>query len=583
MSSDDGVSRRELLSAGVSAATTPVILQSDESSWLEDLLSWGDDEDVNAPLAAGMADERSEVDPSLAAAYFALDTGAVYEPTDDYSEWSKIKTTGESPAYTSISHKDSGQQVVNESGDVTAPVNNDSVSTKNASIKKQFHIDYSQNNPLPERSFEQSGPPNLKPHPGASNPVLTVSDVSDLSDADFVADPFLVHENGMYYLFFETARANNPNAISYASSPDGLTWTYESSVITDASVEYSYAQIFKYGGRWYMMPSTGADTNEVHIYQADSFPGSWSKTETPLTGNAHLDPTIFQHNGHWWLISADNSTSPYSINAYYADQPIGGSWTAHSQNPILQQKRTQRPGGRPLTYPDSVDFFWQDWVNQGSDMLRCYRITELTSSSFAHSEISTSPLLQPARNGKWNDRNMHHLDILTGYVGGPPLAVVDGKNSNEEWSLGIYTVADTPETDFRVSRTGTNQSILSDTFTTINFDTTEYDIADAVSLSNDQFTAPTSGYYEFTGLATFDVTGSPCRVLARLRNVTAGEVLGENNSAMSSDIRETTQVTATGYLTEGDAVELLVWQNSGGSMDLISSSRSLYIEGKKTR
>ena len=119
MSKDD-LSRRQFLSGGVSAATTPVILQSDESSWLDSLFDWGD-EDVDAPLAAGMADERSEVDPSLAAAYFALDTGAVYEPSDDYSEWRQIDTTGESPAFESINTKqavlsDQGSQPSVESG-----------------------------------------------------------------------------------------------------------------------------------------------------------------------------------------------------------------------------------------------------------------------------------------------------------------------------------------------------------------------------------------------------------------------------------------------------------------------------------
>ena len=38
---------------------------------------------------------------------------------------------------------------------------------------------------------------------GIHNPVLTAGDVTDVPDANFVADPFLFHERGTWYMFFE--------------------------------------------------------------------------------------------------------------------------------------------------------------------------------------------------------------------------------------------------------------------------------------------------------------------------------------------------------------------------------------------
>jgi len=65
--------------------------------------------------------------------------------------------------------------------------------------------------------------------PGAINPVLTASDVTD-REATFVADPFLFHEGSTWYMFFEVL-SNLGEQIGLASSSDGLHWTYQQIVL----------------------------------------------------------------------------------------------------------------------------------------------------------------------------------------------------------------------------------------------------------------------------------------------------------------------------------------------------------------
>jgi hypothetical protein len=62
-------------------------------------------------------------------------------------------------------------------------------------------------------------------------------------------------------------------------------------------------------------------------------------------------------------------------------------------------------------------------------------VTDLTTNSFAFSEVSTSPILEAGGTG-WRENGMHHLDPW--WVGDRWLCAVDGKNSSDNWSIGIY-------------------------------------------------------------------------------------------------------------------------------------------------
>ena len=75
--------------------------------------------------------------------------------------------------------------------------------------------------------FELHDPENI------SNPVLTGKDVKDI-DAKFVADPFMVVEDGRFYMFFEVLnRATSQGDIGYAESDDGRKWEYRKIVIDE--------------------------------------------------------------------------------------------------------------------------------------------------------------------------------------------------------------------------------------------------------------------------------------------------------------------------------------------------------------
>src|SRR5262245_18786672 len=69
-----------------------------------------------------------------------------------------------------------------------------------------------------------TSPSDFMPLAGVQNPVLTREDVSDIRAA-FVADPFMLRVNHMWYMFFEVMnQKTNKGEIGFAVSKDGLKW-----------------------------------------------------------------------------------------------------------------------------------------------------------------------------------------------------------------------------------------------------------------------------------------------------------------------------------------------------------------------
>lgn len=248
-----------------------------------------------------------------------------------------------------------------------------------------------------------------------------------------MADPFIVKEGDTFYMFYE---ANVPSPahveIVYSTSPDGITWTYQKSVLKDLGtpLSFSYPVVFKVSGSWYMLPCKG--DNSVVLYRAVNFPDVWQQLCVLMVVNYHAsDPTLIQWGDYWYLFIGD--TTNINLRLYYSDRMYGGTWTEHPSSPLYAADgaRNTRPGGRPIIRASAIDIPLQDSVIIYGNKVRIYRITELTPTSYTASELETSPLIEGDGSG-WNTLGMHTLDRVNS-----DLSIVDGYD-DFGWYIGIY-------------------------------------------------------------------------------------------------------------------------------------------------
>lgn len=391
-----------------------------------------------------------------------------------------------------------------QDGDVTTSggqgVDVPSVQTTDATTKRSQSLALSDYFPQTVRRREQPGPPLYKPHPNADNPVLDEADIDAVESFDTtdVADPFMCFDadTGEYVIFFEIVTASSGIKTGYATSTDGLSYSYQGTL---SNIGSAYPMPFKWDGTWYMsLPG-------ANLYTADSFPGSWSQVENVAsklnTGSSIKDWTPFYWNGRWWSLAGRDTNSDGDTDEiawHYSGQtetgPDGLSWTEPSWSPITTDAgagtKRESPAGRPITYGNVVDYFGQHEGVSGQTTVSCYRISELTTNSFTESEVATSPVTRP-----WDRtfNSSHHIDPVMGGPGGPDVAISD---IGTPWELWMLTTADDYHQSIRAAKSN-SQDVSDGAWVGVDFDTVNRDWFDDynTTATPTEYVVPNSGLY----------------------------------------------------------------------------------------
>lgn len=247
---------------------------------------------------------------------------------------------------------------------------------------------------------------------------MRAEDVTDVP-ARFVADPFWVHDNSSWLMFFEVWNGNTRRGeIGLASSTDALNWRYQGIVLRE-HFHLSYPYVFKAHDRYYMLPET-RQAHSVRLYEALDFPHKFRPHSTLLEGD-FADPSILFFDNTWWLFVLEGTDS---LELYYADE-LHGPWMRHPKSPLIHHdKERARPGGRIIQDRGALIRLAQNCVPFYGHQLRAFQIEVLTRDEYCESECSFSPVLSPQNDG-WCNHAMHHADPIE-VSPGVWIACVDG-------------------------------------------------------------------------------------------------------------------------------------------------------------
>lgn len=255
------------------------------------------------------------------------------------------------------------------------------------------------------------------------NPVITGKDVTD-RNASFVADPFMLRVDNIWYMFFEVMNKKaNKGEIGLAMSNNGWNWTYQQIVLAEP-FHLSYPYVFAWMNDYYMIPES-YQAGSVRLYKASKFPVEWSFVGTLLNGGVFLDSSLFYVNNHWWMFTETNPNHKYdTLRLYYADN-LMGSWLEHPKSPIITENaHIARPAGRVVLIDGELVRYTQDCYPMYGTQVRAFKITHLTTADYHEQEACENPVLKPSGIG-WNKSGMHHIDAHR-IDDGQWIACVDG-------------------------------------------------------------------------------------------------------------------------------------------------------------
>lgn len=237
-------------------------------------------------------------------------------------------------------------------------------------------------------------------------PIMTMDDITDMK-AGFVADPFLIHQDKTWHLFFEVWNClADKGEIGYAKSLDKVNWIYQGIVLREPW-HISYPHVFEYGGDLWMVPET-IEASEVRLYRAESFPWRW-RCVGSIVAKSLADPTPFAWQGRWYLFACSNFNSHDDL-VVYTSKCLDGGWQEHPASPIRSgDARRSRPAGRMLVHGNRPLRWAQDCHPQYGTAVRAFEIVTLSPTQYHEMELPQSPLLGPGES-EWRHDGMHHVD-----------------------------------------------------------------------------------------------------------------------------------------------------------------------------
>lgn len=268
--------------------------------------------------------------------------------------------------------------------------------------------------------YHGDSPFDLEPAHCTMTPVLRGEDVTDYR-ASFVADPFMVRDNDMWYLFVEVMNPDEKQGdIGLATSADGYNWDWHSIVLNE-SFHLSYPQVFRYQDDWYMIPEAH-EVNAVRLYKAEEFPTKWTPVQDLIEG-PYYDSTILHWKDHWYIFTGEK----YSISRLWVAEDLFGPWTEHPASPLhFNDDEHYRCGGRMIVYDGKPIRFNQDGRGRYGNRVRAFEITNLSPTEYEEQRVSDKPLLVGTGDHiGWNSELMHHIDLHQ-LPDGSWIAAVDG-------------------------------------------------------------------------------------------------------------------------------------------------------------
>jgi hypothetical protein len=236
------------------------------------------------------------------------------------------------------------------------------------------------------------------------------------------ADPFPAAHEGRHFLFYEEKPyASHAHLCVAELDEKGRPGAHR--IVLRQPYHLSYPHVFRWNGGWYMVPET-YQQRRVELYRTDSFPDGWTLQATLLENVEAVDPTIFEHDGRWWLSFASSVRGTYEASAlhfYHAPSPLG-PWEPHRNNPVKVDVRSARPAGRVFHHEGRLYRPAQDGSPRYGSAIVMHELLELTPTSFREEEVTRiSPTWRPGLTGT------HTINAAGG------LTAIDARQRRSRW------------------------------------------------------------------------------------------------------------------------------------------------------
>jgi hypothetical protein len=214
----------------------------------------------------------------------------------------------------------------------------------------------------------------------------------------FIADPFAYQLDGVEQVLVEDYPQGGRGRISKL-----LESTSRPQVALQVDLEephhLSYPFIFTEDGETYCVPEA-YQSRGVGLYKRTN--GTWRLERTLIDGQPIVDPTLFKHQGLYWILCTlqnDGAWGNLKLYGYYAER-LDGEWKPHRLNPVKCDIGSSRPAGTPVWVDGELYRPSQDCSETYGGAVVINRIARLSPSEFEEVEAAR---IRPLSGGPYPD------------------------------------------------------------------------------------------------------------------------------------------------------------------------------------
>lgn len=202
------------------------------------------------------------------------------------------------------------------------------------------------------------------------------------------ADPFGIKHNNQYYIFYEDLKKGKHGIIN-CMILDSNFKQIENRTIIDEGAHFSFPQVFKLNGAFYMLPET-CSKNKLSLYKCKEFPWSWEE-ETTLLNIACVDSILFEKDGLWHLFYkrlGEDHKSFLRVN-----ENLKSNWENTTEILVSESKFNCRNAGQVVHYDNKTFRISQNCKSKYGESIVINQILKMKGASYeekVYHEIKTN-------------------------------------------------------------------------------------------------------------------------------------------------------------------------------------------------
>ncbi len=208
----------------------------------------------------------------------------------------------------------------------------------------------------------------------------------------FWADPHIIKQNDMYYIFVEEFLFNTNKGHISVIEIDKQGIYKKANKVLETDYHLSYPFVFEFGEKIYMIPDSH-DNRTIELYECSEFPYKWKHKMNLMDDFDAVDTTLLHYNDMWWMFTAVKEyegAARDELYIYYSNDFLTSSWAAHPLNPVISDVRRARPAGRIFKREGKIYRPSQDCSHHYGYGFHIHEVEVLTETDYSERVVTSA-------------------------------------------------------------------------------------------------------------------------------------------------------------------------------------------------